>query len=154
MVNILETPLSPSTFKSAIELLGLRVEQVAYDLNISEKSVMAWRKKSTPSPRATGYIQEWLNRVDNDITEIVNRSVADYENGTEYIVLVTAWSSEGMAQLEPRYKHYPARVHNAMIGRVFAELNARKIPCRVEQVERQNVTSRQREPLPNFILEQ
>lgn len=56
------------------------MEQVAYDLDISEKSVMAWRKKSAPpSPRATSYIQEWLDRVDNDITEIINRSVADYE---------------------------------------------------------------------------
>lgn len=146
----LETPLSPSTFKAAIELLGLRVEQVAYDLNISETSVMAWRKKSTPSPRATAYIQDWLDRVDEDITEIVNRSVADHENGTEYIVLVTAWSGDGMKQLEPQFHDYPARVHNAMIGRAFAELNARGVPCRIEQVERQNATSRQREPEPHF----
>lgn len=146
----LETPLNPSTFKAAIELLGLRVEQVAYDLDISENSVMAWRKKSFPSARATAYIQKWLDRTDDDITEIVNRSVAEYEDGAEYIVLVTAWSGEGLKQLEPQYHDYPARVHNAMIGRAFAELNARDIPCRIEQVERQNATSRQREPEPNF----
>lgn len=148
--HLLETPLSPSTFKAAIELLGLRVEQVAYDLNISEKSVMAWRKKSTPSPRATAYIQNWLDRVDNDITNIVNSAIADYEDGTPYIVLITAWSSEGLKQLEPQYHDYPARAHSAMIGRAFAELNARGVPCRIEQVERQNATSRQREPEPRF----
>lgn len=150
MTNRLETPLSPSTFKAAIELLGLRVEQVAYDLEISENSVMAWRKKSFPSTAATAYIQTWLDRVDNDITDIVNTAVADHEDGEPYIILVTAWSGEGMKQLESQFHDYPARVHNAMIGRAFAELNARGVPCRIEQVERQNATSRQREPEPHF----
>lgn len=137
MTKPLKTPLSPLTFKAAIELLGLRDEQFAYNLIVSEKSVMVWRKKSTPSPRATAYTQEWLDRVSNDITEIANRSVAKYEGGARYVVLATAWSSEGMEQLEPRYANYPAR----------------KITCRAEQIERQNATSRQRKPLPNFVLE-
>lgn len=151
MYQPLENPLSPSTFRIATNTLGLRYEQIAYDLDINLKTVEAWAKKSFPSARARDYVQRWLQRVDEDMTNLVNESVAAVEDGAEYIVLETAWSGEGLKQLDPKFHDYPATVHIAMVGRVFAELIARGVPCRVEYKERQNIGTRQEEPELHFI---
>lgn len=151
MYQRLESPLSPSTFRIAVQTLGLRYEQIAYDLDVSEKTVEGWSKKSYPSERTRNYIQNWLNRVDEDATEIINQAVAKIENGATHIILVTAWSGKGLKTLEPKFHDYPATVHMALIGRVFMELNARDIPCRVEYAERQHLETRQREPELHFI---
>lgn len=148
----LEARMNPTTFQIALDVLGLRIEQIAYDLDVSEQTVKAWRKKSAPSSRASEYIQKWLDRTDTDITAIVNDAEAKYENGQPYIILETAYSGAGLKQLDPRYHDYPARVHGAMIGRAFAELNARGIPARVELIERQNLETLQREPEPRFEI--
>ena len=151
MYQPLENPLSPSTFRIALATLGLRYEQVADDLEIGIKTIESWTKKSFPNQRARDYIQAWLTRVDEDITDLVNEAVAAIEDGQEYVVLETAWSGAGLKKLEPRFHDYPATVHIAMIGRVFAELIARGVPCRVEYKERQNIGTRQEEPELHFI---
>lgn len=148
--KILESPLSPTTFKAAIELLGLSVEQVAFHLKVSENTVMQWRKKSRPTPQVTEYILGWLERTDQDLQEMVAAAEESHEAGAPFIVLETAWSSEGIKQLPSKFHDYPAKVHMALIGRVFGELVARKIPCRVEYKERQGLSSRSGEPEPNF----
>lgn len=148
----LESRMNPTTFQVVLDVLGLRIEQVAYDLGVSEQSVKAWRKKSAPSSRAAEYIQKWLDRTDADITAIVNDAEARYEDGQPYIILETAYSGAGLKQLDPRYHDYPARVHGAMISRAFAELNARGIPARVELIERQHLNTLQREPEPQFEI--
>lgn len=147
---ILESPLSPTTFKVAIEFLGLSVEQVAYDLGVSNQTVIQWRKKSRPIPAATDYILGWLSRTDQDFYELVAAAEESHKAGSSYIVLETAWSTEGLKQLPKKFHDYPAKVHMALVGRVFAELVARKIPCRVEYKERQGLSSRSGEPKPNF----
>lgn len=148
--RVLESPLSPTTFKAAIELLGLSVEQVAYDLQVNESTVMQWRKKSRPAPQVTGYILGWLERTDQDFQEMVIAAEQAYESGAPFVVLETAWSSEGLKQLPAKFHDYPAKVHMALVGRVFGELVARKIPCRIEYKERQGLSSRSGEPEPNF----
>ncbi|MEV7801211.1 hypothetical protein AB0O14_19175 [Microbacterium foliorum] len=150
MFDRLENPLSPSTFRVALAFLGLRYEQVCDDLEIGLKTVEGWTKKSFPSQRARTYVQQWLDRVDADMTDLVNESAAAVEDGAQYVVLETAWSGAGMKQLDSKFNDYPATVHMAMIGRAFAELNARKIPCRVEYIERQDLETRQREPELSF----
>ena len=151
MFEPLENPLSPSTFRIAVQTLGLRYEQIAYDLDVADSTVQGWTKKSFPGPRARAYLQDWLARVDKDATDLINEAEAAIENGETHIVLVTAWSSEGMDTVDPRFHDYPATVHMAMIGRVFIELNARGIPARVEYAERQNVDTRHREPELHFV---
>lgn len=148
--SLLESPLSPTTFKTAIEFLGLSVEQVAYDLNLSENTVMQWRKKSRPAPQVNDYILTWLNRTDQDFQDAVNKAVNDFEDGEPFIILETAWSSKGMKQLPEKFHDYPAKVHMALTGRIFAELIARKVPCRVEYKERQGLNSLSGEPKPAF----
>lgn len=151
MYDRLENPLSPSTFRAALNLLGFRYEQVADDLDVSLKTVEGWTKKSTPSQRAREYVQMWLDRVDGDITALVNEAVSEVEDGAGFVVLVTAWSGTGLKLLDERFRGYPATVHMAMVGRVFGELNARRVPCRVEYVERQGLGSRQGEPELRFV---
>lgn len=149
-VNVLESPLSPTTFKASIEFLGLSIEQVAFDLNVSENTVMQWRKKSRPTPHVTEYILKWLERTNQDFQEMVAAAEKSHERGVPFIVLETAWSTDGLKQLPMKFHDYPAKVHMALVGRVFAELVARKIPCRVEYKERQGLSSRSGEPEPNF----
>lgn len=148
--KVLESPLSPTTFKAAIELLGLSIEQVSFDLKVSENTVMQWRKKSRPTPLVTEYILGWLERTDRDLQELVTAAENSYESGAPFIILETAWSSEGLKQLPAKFHDYPAKVHMALVGRAFAELVARKVPCRVEYKERQGLSSRSGEPEPNF----
>ncbi|WP_231633530.1 hypothetical protein, partial [Streptomyces clavuligerus] len=70
-VSVLESPLSPTTFKASIEFLGLSIEQVAFDLNVSANTVMQWRKKSRPTSCVTEYILKWLERTHQDFQEMV-----------------------------------------------------------------------------------
>lgn len=147
---ILERPLSPTTFKAAIELLGLSVEQVAYDLGVAENTVLQWRKKSRPLPEVTDYILGWLERTDQDLQAAIRSAEDAIEAGQPFVVLETAWSSQGMKQLPEHFHDYPAKVHMALTSRIFAELVARRIPCRVEYKERQGLESRLGEPEPHF----
>ena len=164
--QLLETPLSYTTYRLLYAQLGLRDKQVAYDLrehNNGEpfdlRTVRQWRERPQgrdtprkPFPFVTEYINNWLELTTKDFDDYTVKLIEEYRVKGEPITIYTGRSTEGMEALGPRWAAYRshASVHQSLMGRVLLELHAEGIPTRIEYIEAAINRTKRGDPEPAF----
>lgn len=161
MNRLIETPLSPPTYRSLTKALGLTDEAICRGLNesgllgtdengnrqeVTLKMVKHWRaperhqKPRRPFHAVSIYLQQWLDTVFNHEEALIERYDAQYEQTGEPVTIYIPRRDTGITEngalskeWEPYIGFIP--VAHALGARVHLRLLSMGIPSRIDFIE-------------------
>lgn len=156
MRKLIETPLSPTTYRFLVKTLGLTDEAICQGLNesgllgeerqVTMKMVKQWRapephqKPRRPFHAVSTYLQQWLDDVLDHEEELVERYEEQYEATGEPVTIYVPHRDSGITkngELGQEWERYIGfiPVAHALVGRVHLRLMSMGIPARIDYIE-------------------